>query len=199
MQGAQSPDNRSTSNQLSNSRSQAAHEGNTKDREQDAKLADANLKGEHENAVKINLFGASLHLPSKSMTPMPAKATYGVGAAHFAHPSGQKLYQQVNKLTGCKVLLNEKMRERYHKLKAQLPETPTSKHKYKQVAREMKDKEKHGFGQSIKHVFEKIVDVPKKVHWRIILDMADFAKRESRFEEAKTLYKMVNYLQPYAY
>jgi len=33
----------------------------------------------------------------------------------------------------------------------------------------------------------------------MILDLADFAKRESRFREAKILFKLVSYLQPYAY
>jgi hypothetical protein len=51
----------------------------------------------------------------------------------------------------------------------------------------------------IKHVFTQIVKLPKKIHWRIILDLADFAKRESRFGEAKLLFKLVAYLQPYAY
>lgn len=41
--------------------------------------------------------------------------------------------------------------------------------------------------------------MPKKVHWRIILDLADYAKRESKFREAKILFKLVSYLQPYAY
>ena len=29
--------------------------------------------------------------------------------------------------------------------------------------------------------------------------MADYSKRESRFKEAKLLFKLVSYLQPYAY
>ena len=41
--------------------------------------------------------------------------------------------------------------------------------------------------------------VPRKIHWRVILDLADFAKRESKFTEAKFLFKLVSYLQPFAY
>ena len=37
------------------------------------------------------------------------------------------------------------------------------------------------------------------MHWRVVLDLADFAKRESKFREAKLLFKLVSYLQPYAY
>ena len=33
----------------------------------------------------------------------------------------------------------------------------------------------------------------------MVLDLADYAKRESKFKEAKLLFKLVSYLQPYAY
>jgi len=48
-------------------------------------------------------------------------------------------------------------------------------------------------------VFERIINVPKKVHWKILLDLADFAKRESKFEEAKILFKLITHIQPFAY
>ena len=78
-------------------------------------------------------------------------------------------------------------------------ETPVSKHKYKILARELKDVEKKGFGESIKIVFEKIITLPKKVHWKVLLDLADFAKRESKFNEAKILFKLICNIQPFAY
>jgi len=84
-------------------------------------------------------------------------------------------------------------------LKQELVETPISKHKHKCLSRELKDAEKKGFSQAVKVVFEKILTIPVKVHWRILLDLADFAKRESRFEEAKILFKLITYLQPFAY
>lgn len=37
------------------------------------------------------------------------------------------------------------------------------------------------------------------MHWKILLDLADFAKRESEFTEAATLFKIVTHIQPYAY
>lgn len=80
-------------------------------------------------------------------------------------------------------------------LKRELIETPNSKHKYKQMARELKDSERAGgLEDMIKLVFTQIVKVPRKIHWRVILDLADFAKRESKFTEAKYLFKLVAYL-----
>jgi tetratricopeptide (TPR) repeat protein len=86
-----------------------------------------------------------------------------------------------------------------HQLRQDINETPVSKYKHKMLSRELKDSEKRGFTHAVKLVFERIVGLPRKVHWRILLDLADFAKRESKFEEAKTLFKLITYLQPYAY
>ena len=79
-------------------------------------------------------------------------------------------------------------------MKHDLNETPISKHKHKQLSRELKEFEKKGFSNAIKLVFEKILTIPRKVHWRILLDLADFAKRESKFDEAKILFKLITYL-----
>jgi hypothetical protein len=84
-------------------------------------------------------------------------------------------------------------------MKQDLNETPNSKHKYKLVTRDLKDIEKKGFSEAIKLVFEKIITLPKKIHWKILLDLADFAKRESKFVEAKILFKLICNLQPFAY
>lgn len=91
------------------------------------------------------------------------------------------------------------MRETLNNLKHDLIETPISKNKYKGLTRELKEAEKKGFTEAIKIVFSKIITVPKKVHWKILLDLADFAKRESRFKEAKMLFKLIAYIQPFAY
>ena len=63
----------------------------------------------------------------------------------------------------------------------------------------MKENEKNGFSTVIKETFGRILSIPRKVHWRIVLDLADYAKRESRFHEAKQLFKLVSFLQPFAY
>lgn len=44
-----------------------------------------------------------------------------------------------------------------------------------------------------------VSNVPQKVHWRVYLEIADFAKREARFDEAKFFYKLAITNQPYAY
>lgn len=91
------------------------------------------------------------------------------------------------------------MREYLYQLKGELVETPNSKHKYKNLNKDLKEVEKKGFGEAIKLVFEKIISLPRKVHWRILLDLADLAKRESKFLEAKTLFKLICHIQPFAY
>jgi len=91
------------------------------------------------------------------------------------------------------------IKEKVNEMKNDLVETPVSKHKYKEIARDLKQVEKCGLEKAIKVVFERIVQVPRKVHWRILLDLADFAKRESKLKQAKVLYKLVQNLQPFAY
>lgn len=62
------------------------------------------------------------------------------------------------------------------------------------MSRELKDAEKKGFSFTVKLVFERILSLPKKVHWKLLLDLADYAKRESRFSEAKLLFKLITHL-----
>ncbi len=80
-----------------------------------------------------------------------------------------------------------------------MTETPNSKSRHKQLARDLKDSEKRGFAASLALVFDRLPSLPPKVHWRILLDLADFAKRESKFAEAKLLFKLITHIQPYAY
>lgn len=86
------------------------------------------------------------------------------------------------------------MKETLHQMRQDLVETPVSKHKHKQLSRDLKESEKKGFAHAIKLVFERIITLPKKVHWKILLDLADFAKRESRFDEAKILFKLITHI-----
>ena len=86
------------------------------------------------------------------------------------------------------------MRDTLHRMKQDMNETPNSKHKYKQLSREIKETEKRGFGETVKLVFDKILSIPRKVHWKILLDLSDFAKRESKFNEAKILFKLITYI-----
>lgn len=93
----------------------------------------------------------------------------------------------------------DQLAKRISGLKNDLNETPNSKHKYKILMRELKDFEKQSFKQVVRHVFNRLLSVPQKIHYRVLLDLADLAKRESKFREAKFLFKLVIYLQPYAY
>ncbi len=70
---------------------------------------------------------------------------------------------------------------------------------YKNFSQKSKEWEKEGITAMITKVFEKISEVPKKIHWKIIIDLADFAKRENEFSKANTLFKMVTHLQPFAH
>lgn len=70
---------------------------------------------------------------------------------------------------------------------------------YKNFSKQAEQWEELGLSKMITKVFQKICDLPKKIHWKIILDLADFAKRKNEFSKANTLYKIVTHLQPYAH
>ena len=44
-----------------------------------------------------------------------------------------------------------------------------------------------------------LFDLPEKVHYRALLDLAELAKRESKFEEARLVFKLISHIQPFAY
>ena len=129
----------------------------------------------------------------KSLTPMP-KLTH---AFSQPAPSTYKKYKPSVKLSQSQ--LESLNQDRIMRLKCDLNETPNSKYKYKLLSREIKECEKQGFSTVVKETFTKMLSLPRKVHWRVVLDLADYAKRESKFREAKLLFKLVSYLQPYAY
>ena len=95
--------------------------------------------------------------------------------------------------------MTDQMKEHLHQLKQDLVESPNSKHKDKNLTRDLKFVEKKGFGETLKMIFERIVTLPRKVHWKILLDLADFAKRDCKFSEAKILFKLSCNIQPFAY
>ena len=80
------------------------------------------------------------------------------------------------------------------RLRSDVMESPNSKNKYKLISRDMKEMEKtSNFEKLLQASLMKIVtlNVPHKIHWRVYLDLADFAKRESKFEEARQFFKIV--------
>ena len=48
------------------------------------------------------------------------------------------------------------------------------------------------FEDLLKLSMQKIVtlDIPQKIHWRVYLDLADYAKRESLFDDSRLLYQL---------
>jgi len=81
-------------------------------------------------------------------------------------------------------------------------ESPISKQKYRLVQRDLKEIEKISpFEEIILNTLKNLskYNVPQKIHWRVYLDLADIAKRESKFEEARTFFKLVVSTQPFAY
>ena len=87
------------------------------------------------------------------------------------------------------------------RLKDELIENPNSpsKVKCKEFSENMKKWESAGFASTMKKVFDQISTLPKKVHWKILVELAEFAKRENEFSEAATLYKIITHIQPYAH
>src|SRR3990167_1026997 len=77
-------------------------------------------------------------------------------------------------------------------------ESPTSNLKFKQFYRGFKQKEKEGYTEAKAYAFQHFELLPDKIHWRILLELADLAKRENRISEARDYYKQVNGLQPSA-
>ena len=82
-------------------------------------------------------------------------------------------------------------------------ESPISKQKYKVIQKLIDDAERNEspFPELLKMAMIKLVqlEIPIKIQWRVFLDLADYAKRESRFETAAHLFKVVVSNQPYAY
>mmetsp|Transcript_35806 Transcript_35806/g.47116 ORF Transcript_35806/g.47116 Transcript_35806/m.47116 type:complete len:241 (-) Transcript_35806:1951-2673(-) len=138
---------------------------------------------------------------NKSMTPMPklVQAFSQPLPRKGSNNSNEQGQPQPQTTKQAQFQAEYQSKDRVQGLKQDLTETPNSKYKYKQISREMKEQEKNGFQAVIKDTFQRILNIPRKVHWRVVLDLADYAKRESRFREAKVLFKLVSYLQPYAY
>ncbi|CAN0072530.1 unnamed protein product, partial [Phaeothamnion confervicola] len=82
--------------------------------------------------------------------------------------------------------------------RADLVESPATRLAFKDFYREFRAKEKTSFEAAKQFALECFAVLPRKVHWRLYLEMADLAKRESRFVEARRLYRTVTATQPFA-
>jgi len=93
-----------------------------------------------------------------------------------------------------KEVTNKDFKNVEKKLQHDLVESPISKNKFKNFSAFMKEEEKNScsFKKVLIQSLEKLKNVPQKIHWRAFLDLADFAKRESKFEEARNLFHIVS-------
>ena len=124
----------------------------------------------------------------------------------ISEPSREKIYTPkpvkfMDQKLSAPVQNKETIHEILRRLKNDLIEKENSPSKIlsKNFKESFKEWEKEGISKTITKVFDKISDLPKKVHWKAILDLAEFAKRENEFTEAATLFKIVTHLQPYAH
>ena len=78
-------------------------------------------------------------------------------------------------------------------------DSPQSKFKYKQFLRDIKEMDGQPFLAQLKQSFKQLPALPGKIHWRVLLDLADLAKRDSQMVYATRLFKVATSLQPYAY
>jgi len=82
--------------------------------------------------------------------------------------------------------------------RAELVESPTTRMQFKDFYRQFRSKERCSFEAAKEYAMACFDLLPKKVHWKLYLEMADLAKRENRIDEARKLYKKVCRLQPHA-
>jgi len=87
------------------------------------------------------------------------------------------------------------------KKRQELEETPQTRSIFKDFYKNFRAKEKCSVEEAFIYAKECLVskEIPEKIHWRILLEMADLAKRENRFNEARQLYQQVTDSQPFAH
>lgn len=76
--------------------------------------------------------------------------------------------------------------------RGELVESPTTRLNYKIFYRNFKQIEKEdGFKAAVAFATKHLAVLPKKVHWRVYLELADMAKRENMLEQARDYYMKV--------
>ena len=78
--------------------------------------------------------------------------------------------------------------------------SPKTRAVYKAFSHKLRSKETQGKGMGHAQELAKkcMDDLPDSVYWRVHLEMADLAKREKNFHEARRLYRLATELQPSA-
>ncbi len=85
-------------------------------------------------------------------------------------------------------------------LRAELEETPETKAAFKEFTKKLKAEERSSFDDAESFALKTMADntLQESIHWKVYLELADMAKRANRFGDARSLYKRVCNLQPYA-
>lgn len=77
--------------------------------------------------------------------------------------------------------------------------SPNTKLKYRNFLRDLKELEHDSFISQLKFSLKQLPILPHKIHWRVLLDLADLAKRECQIKYACRLFRCATQMQPYAY
>ena len=80
----------------------------------------------------------------------------------------------------------------------ELVESPQSKLAYKDFYRHFRTLERDSVDMARKYAEESLQWMPERAQWRVLLEMADLAKRSNEFEKARELYAQVCDSQPLA-
>jgi len=76
--------------------------------------------------------------------------------------------------------------------------SPKTRAVYKAFSHKLRSKETQGMSHAQELAQRCMAELPESVYWRVHLEMADLAKREKNFHEARRLYRLATELQPSA-
>jgi la-related protein 1 len=84
--------------------------------------------------------------------------------------------------------------------RAELNETPAVRLAFKNFYKAYRTEEQKGVEKAEEFAKKTLEDdiLPRSIHWRVYIELADLARRTNRFAEARRLYQKVCILQPYA-
>lgn len=155
-----------------------------------------------DTAPAMGRAGYTDPFPAESVMKPPKHAFRHPGAASsLMHPAAQERARQHARtvMTGAE----ERARKRkslspVSKRKAELSESTRVRQLYKEFCKELRAKEREGFEAAREHCIASFSKLPQAIHWRVFLDLADHAKRCNRKKQARRLFQMVTFRQPFA-
>ncbi|EFA76592.1 hypothetical protein PPL_10361 [Heterostelium album PN500] len=81
--------------------------------------------------------------------------------------------------------------------RGEMVESPVSRQQYKHFIKQFKLKEKEGLEVAMAFASHSLATLSEKVHWRVYLELADLANRQSNLKLARKFYRIVTKTQPY--